>query len=970
MKTHILQVDITGELWTGTEEFRGRSVTINNDRTDRMKTIRFLLFSLIAIGCSAPATKQEGVDLSLDAMLTTDPAVRVGVLDNGMKYYVRENSRPEGRAELRLAVQAGSILEDDDQRGLAHFVEHMAFNGTENFEKNQMIKYLESIGMRFGADLNAFTSYDMTVYMLQVPSEDEAILNKGLLVLHDWAGGILFEEDAIDDERGVIVEEMRSRLSGDSRVNEDHMKVIYGGTKYADRSPIGTKDILLNSPYEAFRRFYRDWYRPDLMAIVAVGDFDADAVEKEIKSMFSQLENPENPRTRTKFEIPVHNGTRYSIAFDPEATGAGVSVGYKLGLAARETVRDYRQSMIDGIVSGMLNQRFQTLVREEGSPLLFSFGGAGIGLAGARTFTVNGRVKEGRFEDGLKVILTEIERMKRHGFTEQELERQKKSMLVNIDQYYQERDKTESSSYAREYYSNHTSGEAFPGIEVERDLYYKYVPALTLEEVNSHAMKMAGVNGRYITAGGPETDKSGDLSQSDLESVVASVEKSTIDPYMEEAVKGELFTGNPTPGSIMEEKTINDVGVTEWTLSNGMRVVLRPTDFKNNEILMSGYSPGGTSMISDRDYIAAATASGVVSQGGLAGFDQNQLQRYMSDKVAGASASIGELYENLSGSASNEDLELMFQMTHLRFTSPRKDPEALRLLKTQIAANLETSGSNPNQVFGDTMSYVMSGYHLRSKPWTEATLDQLDLDKSYAIYLDRFSNAGDFTLFFVGSFDLETIRPLVEKYLASLPGTSESEKWRNVGRTTPTGDVKRIVRKGLEEKAAVRIVYTGEIDFTMENRFKLRSMVEVLQMKVRETLREEKGGVYSPSAWSSASKYPDAEYQVNVYFGCDPERVDELVADVDKIVASLKNELVEAEYVEKVAEIQRKQRETSLKQNQSWLQSLAFYYRNGEPVTNILTIIDLPDTLTAAMVKETANRYLAQNRMTFILLPE
>lgn len=935
-----------------------------------MHTPRTFFAVLLALLCVLPAIAQDNFDLSLDAELPTDPAVRVGTLSNGMKYYIRENNRPEGRAEFRLAVQVGSIMEDDDQQGLAHFVEHMAFNGTENFAKNQTVQYLESIGMRFGADLNAFTSYDMTVYMLQVPTEDAEVLHKGMLILHDWAGGILFEDDAIDMERGVVIEEMRSRLSGDSRVNEEHTKVIYGGTKYADRSPIGKKHILQSAPYEAFRRFYRDWYRPDLMAIVAVGDFDADLMEKNIKKMFSKLENPKNPRERTRFQIPIHDGTRYSIAFDPEATAPSVAVYYKLGESGRTTVGDYRLSIIDGMISGMLNERFQELVREPGSPLVFAFGGAGLGLAEARTFQTSGRVKEGRYLDGVKMMLTELERVRRHGFTQSELERQKSSMLVNIDQYYKERDKTESSSYAREYYSNHTTGESFPGIAFERAMYNAFIPTLTIAEINAAAEGMIGENGRSIAIGGPKTKEAEEIEKDDIEEVVEEVMESSIEPYMEEAVEGELFTGSPTPGAIVERKRINEIGVTEWKLSNGMRVVLRPTDFKNNEILMTAYSPGGTSIIPDDDYIPAASASTLVAQGGLGPFDRTTLGRYMSDKVAGSSASIGELYESFNGSASNEDLETMFQMVHLQFTSPRKDPEAMRVFRSQVAASLETQGSSPEQVYRDTVGYVMSGYHPRSKPWTTETLDELDLDKSFAIYLDRFSNAGDFTFFFVGSFDVASMEPLVTTYLASLPGTEHTENWRDLGMAIPSGMIKKVVRKGIEPKAQVQLTYHGDFAWSMENRFRLRAMVEVMEMKVRETLREEKGGVYSPGVWTQTEQFPNSEYMVNVYFGCDPERVDELIADVEKIVASMMRDLPEQEYVDKVAEIQRRQRETSLKQNTSWLQSLAFYYRNNESPLNILTIVDLPDTLTPEMIRQTAKEHLGGDRATFILLPE
>ena len=931
----------------------------------------FLAVAALFLGTTALWGQTPQVDLSLDAALPQDPAVRVGLLDNGMTYYIRENSHPENRAELRLAVRAGSLQEDPGQEGLAHFVEHMAFNGTENFKSNELIDFLQSIGMRFGADLNAFTSFDQTVYFLQIPTEDEEILNRGLLILRDWAGGILFEDEDIDMERGVVIEEMRARRSGDQRIREVQMADIYAGTRWAERNPIGKKEVLQNAPYDLFRKFYRDWYRPDLMAIVAVGDFDADDVEETIREMFGALEMPEDPRTREHYPIEIHQGTRYSITFDPESRNPMVTVNYKHGRVDRATVGSYRESIVDGLVSGMLSERFQKIAREPNSPIIYGAAQAGLSLGGYRAFNVFGGVKDGRYLDALRVVLTEIERVRQHGFVASELERQKNASLVTIEQYYQERDKNESSSYAREYFSNFTTGESFPGIEIERMMYRTFIPELTLAEVNNHVRSLITEDGRGISIGGPETDETAGVTVEKAKDVVASVASAKVEPYTEEALEGDLFRGNPTPGSIVETRSWPEIGLTEWTLSNGITVVLKPTDFKNNEILMRAYSPGGTSLIPDEDYIPAATASTIVAQGGLGPYDRIQLGQYLSDKVVGSSASIGELWETINGQASNDDLERLFQLVHLQFTEPRKDPEALRLFREQVASALKTQGANPDQVFQDSMQYIASGYHPRSKPWTLETLDELDLDKSYAIYLDRFSNAGDFTFFFVGSFDTNTIRPLVQTYLASLPGTGHTETWRDIGERAPTGEVRKVIRKGIEAKATVRLMYHGTFDWSMESRHLLSSMTSVLDEKVRETLREEKGGVYSPGVWIQYEQFPISTYAVNVYFQCDPERVDELIADVERIIGEMRAGPVDQTYVSKVAEMQIRERETGLKENGRWAQSIMYYYQNNEPPTNIVTYGDLPGTLTPEIIHQAARKYLGgENRMTFILLPE
>ena len=927
-----------------------------------------LFFSFVLGGIAAAQT--GGEPASPEALLPTDPAVRVGKLPNGITYYVRQNNRPEDRAELRLAIQAGSILEDEDQLGFAHFVEHMAFNGTEHFARNELIEFLESLGMRFGADLNAFTGYDQTVYMLQVPTDDEESLSKGFLILKDWASTIKFEGKEIDDERRVVIEEWRARRSGDSKVNDEHFKVIYGGSRYADRQPIGKKEVLESGSHHAMRKFYKDWYRPDLMAIVAVGDFDPEAVEEMIQNEFSSLPAVANPRPRPQFDIPVHEGTHYSIAFDPEASNPAVQFIVKHERARRDRHMDYRRSLVEQIVSGMLSQRLDELRRQADPPFVFAIGHAGLGLGLHRQFYVTSRVKDGEYLRGLEAVLTEAERVRRYGFTSSELVRMKSSMLAGIEQYYAEKDKTESGSYAREYYSNHTSEESFPGIEYEYQMYQWYVPSLTLEEVNHFAEELLKENGRVLTISGPEREGMKKPTVADIESIVKKVMESDVKPYAEEEIATSLMEKKPRSGSLVSEKNISEIGVTEWKLSNGARVVLKPTDFKDDEIFMTAYSPGGTSVVSNADYIPASTSSALMSEGGVGSFDRTSLNKFLTGKVASASVGLSDLYEIANGRSSNKDIETMFQLLYLSFVAPRKHETALLSYRSMLQGLLETKGTRPEQVFNDTVSYVSAGYNYRARPWTLEMLDELNLDKSYSIFRDRFADAGDFTFFFVGSFDPQKIKPLVETYIASLPSIKRDETWRDVGVRTPKGEITKIVRKGVDQKGKVHIIYTGDFDWSMVNRHKFQSMVEILRMKLRETLREEKGGVYSPGAVGRYKQFPIKTYELHIVFGCDPDRVDELISDVESIVKSLQEEKVDQTYIEKVQEIQRRERETSLKENNFWLNSLQFYYQQGEDPTNILKYGNLYKTLTPELIQEQAQEYFGSNRITFILVPE
>ena len=930
-----------------------------------------LILGLAMAGPALLAQKGSAGGMSLDDLLPKDPAVRTGVLPNGMTYYVRQNAKPEGRAELRLAVRAGSILEDESQLGLAHFVEHMAFNGTKHFAKNDLIKFLESLGMRFGADLNAYTSFDQTVYMLQVPTEDHTVLENGLLILSDWSHGIVFEGEEIDAERGVVIEEWRARRSGDSRVSDQHFKVLYQGSRYADRLPIGTKENLETFKHETLRRYYTTWYRPELMAIVAVGDFDPSDMENMIREQFSKIPAAKNNVERPDYEIPSYKGTRFSIASDPEASNPTVGLFIRHGRVSRDRVRDYRQVLVDNMISSMLNQRLNELRQQANPPFVGASAGAGRGLADYRQFSVNARVREGDYLGGFRSIMEEVERVRRYGFTESELERTKNAMLRGIEQYYAERDNTESSNYAREYVGNFTSGEAFPGIEYENQIYQKYVPEVTLAEINQVVRELATENNRVVTVGGPKSADAPVPTESELHAVMNEVTSSKIVAYAEEGAITTLMESTPTPGRVVSENTIKELEVTEWTLSNGVRVVLRPTDFKNDEVWISAYSPGGSSLVSDKDFLAASTAASLVARGGIAEYDRVALDKFLSDKVASVSTNIGDLYETVNANSSKDDLETTFQLLYLYFTNPRKDEKALLSYKAQLEGVLSTRGSRPEQVFSDTVAWVSTSHHFRTRPLMEEMLPELDLDKSMKIYREHFADADDFRFFIVGSFDLQSIKPFVETYLGSLPSVKGEGSWKDVGIEAQKGVVKKTVEKGVEQKSIVQIIYTGKFDWSMKNRHKIQSMIEVFRMKLRETLREEKGGVYSPGARASYSQYPKSEYEIVVFFSCDPNRAEELIASVEMIAASMKTELVEQDYIDKVKEIQRRDRETSVKENRFWISSLQFYYQNNEDPRSLLEYGELYKALTPEIVRDQAKKYFNEkSRMTFVLYPE
>jgi zinc protease len=913
----------------------------------------------------APSAAPSTVELPLD------PSVTHGVLDNGLTYYIRQHDEPRQRAELRLVINTGSVLEDDDQRGLAHFVEHMCFNGTENFAKQEIVDYLESIGMRFGADLNAYTSFDETVYMLQVPTDDDEIVEKGFQILAEWAHRVSFEAEEIDKERGVVIEEWRLGRGAQARIFDKQAPVIFQDSRYAERLIIGSEEVLASFEHDTLRRYYRDWYRPDLMAVVAVGDFDPEQIEELIRANFEAVPNPEEPRPRREYEVPDHDGTRYALVTDPEATFTRVSL---LNLLPKDELRseaDYRRSLAESMHDAMLGQRLQERAREADPPYVAAGGGKGSLVRTKGAYTLGALVKEGGLARGLEALMTEAERARRHGFTTSEIERTKSAFLRSMEQAYRERDKIKSGSFASEYVTHFLTGEAAPGIEAEFELAKKYVHTITLDEVNALAGRWLSDSNRVITASSPEKDGLAPPTEAEIAAVLAAVASADIEPYEDRVADQPLMAATPPAGQILSESTIDELGVTEWRLANGVRVVLKPTDFKNDEVLFTAFSPGGTSLVSDDEDVAASTADTVIAQGGVGPFDLTELQKLLADKVVGVSPYISELEEGLSGSASPEDLETMFQLIYLYVTAPRSSEQAFASVQQRFRGIIENRLSRPEAVYSDRISSIMAQDHPRRRPWSEELLDEMDLDTSFRIYRDRFADTSDFTFVFVGNFEPDEIEPLVRSYLGSLPTTGRQESWRDVGVHAPEGVIEESVVKGIEPKSRVTILFPNDFEWTRQNNFDLNAVASILGIRLREVLREDEGGTYGVGVNASTSRFPRQTSTFSVGFGCDPDRVEELVGLVHDEIRSLQDDGPDPEYVAKVQEQRRRQREIQLRENGFWLSALEASWWYDQDPRLILKYDELVDGLTGEAVRDAARRWIDfDRRVEVILLPE
>jgi zinc protease len=909
--------------------------------------------------------------IGLDERIPVDPQVTVGQLENGLRYYIRENDEPENRAYLRLVVNAGSILEEENQQGLAHFLEHMAFNGTTHFEKQELVEYMESIGMRMGTGLNASTSFDETVYMLSVPTDSLEVLATAFLILEDWAHGLAFDPEEIDRERGVIVEEWRLGQGAGARMRDAQYPILFQGSRYAERLPIGKMEVVENFEPEVLIQYYRDWYRPDLMAVIAVGDFDGDFVEGLIEDHFSKLMPPEDPKPRMVYDVPNHEETLFAIATDEEAPITSVSLYFKQPIQAQGTVRAYRQEIVEGFFNSMLNQRLSELAQEADPPFL------GAGSSQGNLNRVKGAYILGASVDdegvllGLETILTEAERVAQHGFTEAELERAKAAALRSMERSYEGRGTRSSGSFVGGFINNFLRGSQIADIGFRYQLYQRFVPEITVEEVNRLAREWITDQNRVVMVSAPEKEGLNTPTEAELSSVMDAVNAEELEPYTETLADEPLLSDIPAPGTIVSERAVDTVGVTEWTLSNGVVVVLKPTDYRDDQILFRAFSPGGSSLVDTEDFIPVSSAGSMINGSGLGSFNPIDLRKKLTGKVASANASISGLEEGLSGSASPQDLETMFQLAYLRFTAPRTDSTLLVSNQTRTLAVLENRRADPASVFADTLQAVMTQNHPRAPLISEELVMATDLEGSLKLYRDRFADASDFTFIFVGDFEIETMRPLVERYIASLPSLDREETWRDVGPKPPKGVIVKSVYKGMEPQSRSVFVFTGDFEDSRKNRNDFSAMNTVLQTKLRERVREELGGTYSIGVSGSNSWRPTGSYSITIQFGSDPERVGELKDVIFAEIELIKTLGPDEADVENVKESLRRARETNLESNSYWVNQIIARYRQGHGFEDFWDYEASIEAITPETVRAAADRYFdLDNYIQATLFPE
>lgn len=926
----------------------------------------FFLIAVISFYCAANSQSTTA------KKIPTDPNIKIGKLANGLTYYIRKNVEPKNRAELRLVVKAGSILENDKQLGLAHFAEHMAFNGTKNFKKQELVDFLEKSGVQFGADLNAYTSFDETVYQLQLPTDSMDVFRKGFQVLEDWAHNVSFENEEIDKERGVVIEEWRLGQGAQERMRAKYFPVLLKGSQYANRLPIGTKENLETFKYETIRQFYKDWYRPDLQAVIAVGDFDVAEVESMIKKHFGSIPKAVNPKPRTKFGVPAQKETNVAIVTDPEQQYNIIQIFYKQPhIPEASTDLEYKQSLVRELFNAMVSQRLEELVQSGEAPFVYANTNYSQLIGDKDAFSMIAITQDpAKTNEAIEILLQENERINRFGFTKGELDRAKANMLSNIENVFNEKDKTRSVNYAEEYVRNFLHEEPIPGIEYEFDLYKRYMPEITLKEVNALISKWIKPTDRTVVIMAPENGKEKLPTEKDVLAMMNMTFKD-IFAYEDKTVDEPLLATAPKAGQITNMKMIEELETVELELSNGAKVILKPTEFKNDEIIISAISKGGTSLTTDQDYPSASNASVAVMYGGVGNFDVMSLQKSLAGKNVFVAPSISLYTEGLNGSTTPKDLETAMQLIHLYFTNPRKDENSFKVVQQQMQASLANKDKDPNSVFMDTVSYVMGNYHPRRKPFTLETLKDVDYNKAYDIYKQRYANAGDFIFTFVGNFNPQQIVPLIEKYIASLPSNGQAEQWQDVGIRAPKGNISRIVKKGKENKASVRLYFTGTTNYSDLEDAQLNQLCSILGIRLREVLREDQGGVYGVGVRGSISRIPNDNYSISISFGCAAENVDKLVDLVLSEINALKANGAAQTNIDKVTAEDTRGLETQLKQNRYWQYNLEQKYLYNEDPKTILEDMANLKKMTVERSKEMANKYFSmENFAKMILLPE
>jgi len=862
-----------------------------------------------------------------------DETVRYGVLENGMTYYIKSNQEPKERASLYIIQNVGALLEEDHQNGLAHFLEHMAFNGTKHFPDKGIIDFLERHGVAFGENINAYTSQNQTVYNLSdVPVNKPGIMDSCLLILNDWSNYLLLTEEEIDSERGVIKEEWRTRRTAQFRMYKASMPYLYPNSKFAERDVIGDFEVLDNFEYQALRDFYHKWYRTDLQAIAMAGDFNAEEMEKKVIDLFSQIPPVENASERPFFEIPDHNEPVYGLVTDKEAAQTLIRymIRHRKSEEGPETIMDYREKYIHQLFNAMIGQRLEELVQKGDPPFVVGVINYGEFERGYEALSAIVMPKPNQEELGFSALMTELERIKRHGFVQGELDRAKAEIMTRWEKHYKERDKISNDEYVNDYVNHYLDGDAYVSAENGYMYVQGILPSITLDDFNQRLEKWITEENQVLVVQGPEAEDVEHLSEAAALAILEQVELAEIEPYEDVELAESLVSEELALADIISTKELPEFGAVEWTLDNGARVVFRHADFEKDQVQIRGYSKGGSSLYGD-DYVPSTDMlTSLVSYYGVGDFDATGLQKMLSGKNVSLQMSLRNMSEGLNGTASPKDMEALMQLLYLHFNQPRFDVEAHNAIVARYMALVENMNNDPQKIMGDSLSLILTDYHRRSRILDQEFLKEVDFDKIEEVYTDRFADASDFFFIIVGNMDQEEVKVLAQKYIGAIEDLDRNEMWIDNKIYEPEGIVEKTIPVALETpKANVNIVINQKMEYSPYNRIVMRVIQGILDLRYVESIREEEGGTYGVGIRTSLGRWPLEKATMRISFDCDPARSSELKEKVFEELETLAKKGPSEVDLSKTVENILKSREQSKDHNAYYLGVIYSYYVHG-----------------------------------------
>jgi zinc protease len=916
------------------------------------------------------ATPTPPAPPALPMRVPMDPRVRMGKMANGMSYYIMQNDKPDHRAELRLAVKAGSMQEDDDQQGLAHFIEHMAFNGTKNFSKNELVDYLERMGSRFGPDLNAYTSFDETVYMLQVRTDEQEQFDKGLLILRDWASGVSFDSTEIDKERGVVVSEWRSGLSASQRMEQQYLPFLYFNSRYAQRLPIGKPEIVNTASYDVIKRFYRDWYRPELMAVFVVGNVDLDVTEQQIKTMFGDFTTRIMARSKLTNAVPNHPQTFVKIITDHEATNANIQIYNKHAFEKVIDEADFRERITHTLYNRMLGRRLADLAKTSNPPFINGFTGYSQDVGDLALYRSFASAEAKDVRRAINTLLDENQRVLQHGFTATELEREKAAMVKFAEQNVLEESKMESSRMVQRLISHFLDEAPFPNAQQTMDMYQAMMPGIQVSEINGLAQKWITDKNRVVIITAAEKDRAMLPDSAEVISMLSASKYRKLEPYSDVDLSAPILSGDFPVNPVVSKTHDAALDVHTWKFANGIEVRAKPTTYKNDEIIMVAYSPGGHSIYPDSKYPSARSASIVIANSGVGTYNATALEKKLSGLRVSVLPSVSERFEGFNGTSSVQDLRTMMQLVYSYATQFREDTVALNAYLKRERATYGSLFQNPMNWYSDKVTRISSRNHPRRGFPTLESYDKVNLPEIMNIYRDRFSDLSDMTFMFVGNFNVDTLQQVTSQYLGALPGAGRKETFKDVGDRYPPGKVDSVYYRGEAPRTMVQMIFHGTDHFNPDTSYLLQSLVDVARIKLRETLREDEGGVYGVSISGAQQKFPLEQYSIRISFNVDPLRADPLIESCMEVLRKLKTDIDPAD-IAKVTEAQRQGRIKDRETNQFWMGSMINSYINEVDMKQHVELEALEqriNTLNPEVIKQAARKYFDEDELIRIIM--